>query len=231
MWLVKGPVMAVSKTSRGSDRRGRGKTTTPPRPSRATRRSERRDAILMAALQEFSGRGFAATRLDDIAHSAGVAKGTIYLYFRHKESLFQELIRSQLNPVVSNLEAAMIHDLPLRVVAEQIVDVFVREIYGTPRKDIIRLIISEGPRFPEVAEFYYREVLSRVIEAVRGLLQRAVQRGELQAEAVVRFPQLLAAPGIVAIIWNSLFERLEPLDVRAFMTAHLDLLFGKGSRR
>ena len=66
-----------------------------------------------------------------------------------------------------------------RVVAETIVDLFVREIYGTRRKDVLRLIISEGPRFPKLAEFYYREVVARVIAAVRGLLRRAAARGEI----------------------------------------------------
>ena len=58
----------------------------------------RRSAILDAALEEFSARGFADTRLDDVARRAGVAKGTIYLHFKDKEALFQELIRFQLNP-------------------------------------------------------------------------------------------------------------------------------------
>src|SRR5262245_10226103 len=63
---------------------------------RARRRNQRRDAIVSAALEEFAARGFAATRLDDVARRADVAKGTIYLYFRDKESLFQELVRSML---------------------------------------------------------------------------------------------------------------------------------------
>jgi hypothetical protein len=104
---------------------------------------------------------------------------------------------------------------------------FVREIYGTRRKDVIRLIIAEGPRFPKLAEFYYREVISRVIAAVRGLLRRAAERGEIPAEALARFPQLLVAPGLVAIVWNGLFDRFEPLDVAGLMRAHLDLLFGE----
>jgi AefR-like transcriptional repressor, C-terminal domain len=90
---------------------------------------------------------------------------------------------------------------------------------------VIRLIIAEGPRFPAIAEFHYREVLSRVIALVRGLLRRAVQRGEIEADALIRFPQLLIAPGLVAIVWSGLFDRFEPLDVRALMRAHLDLLF------
>jgi AcrR family transcriptional regulator len=195
---------------------------------RASRQAERRQAILAAALQEFSARGFAAARLDDVAVAAGIAKGTIYLYFRDKETLFQDLIRSEMSPVVATLATALVVDLPVRAVAERAVELFVREIYGTSRKDIIRLIISEGPRFPQLADFYYREVLSRIIAAVRALLARALARGELRSDAIIRFPQLLGAPGIVAIIWNGLFERHDPIDVQALMRAHLDLLFGEG---
>jgi AcrR family transcriptional regulator len=198
---------------------------------RASRRAERRQAILAAALQEFSARGFAAARLDDVAVAAGIAKGTIYLYFRDKEALFQDLIRSEMSPVVATFETALAVDLPVRAVAERAVDLFVREIYGTSRKDIIRLIISEGPRFSQLADFYYREVLSRIIAAVRALLARALARGELRSDALIRFPQLLAAPGILAIVWSGLFERHDPLDVRALMRAHLDLLFGEGEAK
>jgi len=88
-------------------------------------------------------------------------------------------------------------------------------------------MISEGRRFPKLAEFYYREVLSRIIAAVRTLLQRAAARGEVP-EGLAEFPQIIAAPGLVAIVWNGLFERFEPLDVRKMMKTHLDLLFAQG---
>jgi AcrR family transcriptional regulator len=191
---------------------------------RVANSAARRDAILTAALEEFSARGFEATRLDDVAKRAGVAKGTIYLYFRDKESLFQELIRAMLTPLVGSIEAMGADDLPMSVLAEQIVDLFVREIYETRRKDVIRLMISEGRRFPQLAEFYYREVLSRIIAAVREILRRAAARGEVP-QGLVDFPQIIAAPGLVAIIWSGLFERFEPLDVRALMKTHVDLLF------
>ena len=196
----------------------------PASAGRKTRSAERRDAILSAALDEFSIRGFEAARLDDVARRAGVAKGTIYLYFRDKESLFQELIRAMLTPLVGTIEAMGKADLPLHLLADHIVDLFVREIYETRRKDVVRLMISEGRRFPKLAEFYYREVLSRIIAAVRTLLRRAAARGEVP-EGLVDFPQIIAAPGLVAIIWNGLFERFEPLDVRKMMKTHIDLLF------
>lgn len=198
-----------------------------PRGARALRQAERRDAILAAALDEFAASGFAATRLDDVARRAGVAKGTIYLYFRDKESLFQELVRTMLSPMVGAIETAQIADLPARAVAEMIVDLFAREVFGTRRKDVMRLIITEGARFPQLAEFYYREVIERVVTALRALLTRAVARGELPNDALVRFPQLLVAPALLTLVWSGMFDRFTPLDFRALMRAHLDILFGE----
>jgi AcrR family transcriptional regulator len=193
---------------------------------RTAKSSARRNSILNAALDEFSARGFAAARLDDVAKRAGIAKGTIYLYFVDKESLFQELIRFKMGPVVGTLESVFAADLPIRVIAEQAIEIFIREIYGTHRKQVLRLIISEGPRFPALAEFYYREVLSRILKGVRTILRRARARGELADDALVRFPQLLGAPGIIAIVWSGLFDRFEPLDVRGMMQAQFNYLFG-----
>lgn len=197
--------------------------------ARASRRNERHAAILAAALAEFAARGFAATRLDDVARRAGVAKGTIYLYFRDKEALFQELVRTMLSPLVGAIAAAPLRDLPIRAVVEMIFDVFVNEIYATHRKDVIRLILAEGPRFPKLAEFYYREVIARVLPVIRARLALAVERGELAHDALARFPQLLVAPALLAVLWSGLFGRFAPLDARELMGAHLDLLFGKGS--
>ena len=223
------PTRSRKPTARRASRRKRAvhaarAAAVPARASRKTRSAERRDAILAAALDEFSTRGFEAARLDDVARRAGVAKGTIYLYFRDKETLFQELIRAMLTPLVGTIEAMGKSELPLAQVADRIVDLFVREIYETRRKDVIRLMISEGRRFPKLAEFYYREVLSRVIAAVRALLRNGAARGEVP-EGLAEFPQIIAAPGLVAIVWSGLFERFEPIDVRKMMKTHVDLLF------
>ena len=219
---------AHPRSVRKTPRRRRGAThRAGPEPrgsARQARSAARRETILSAALDEFSSRGFEAARLDDVAKRAGVAKGTIYLYFRDKESLFQELVRAMLTPLVGTIEALGAAEVPISVLSEQIVELFVREVYETRRKDVIRLMISEGRRFPKLAEFYYREVLSRIIAAVRALLRRAAARGEVP-EALAEFPQIVAAPGLVAIIWSGLFERFEPLDVRKMMKTHVDLLF------
>ena len=198
------------------------------RASRADKSALRRDAILTAALEEFSTRGFAAARLEDVAQRAGVAKGTIYLHFRDKEALFQELVTTMLVPFVANIEAAPPVGLPIRLVLERLIDLFVREIYGTERRKLIRLIMTEGPRFPQLAEFHYHHIVKRAIAAMRALLEAAHRRGELRNDALVRFPQLVIAPGMMAIVWSGLFDRFAALDVAALMGAHLDLIFGTG---
>jgi AcrR family transcriptional regulator len=219
---------SIAERMRGVRSAASGVKPGSPRP-REARSAARREAILSAALDEFSARGFAATRLDDVAKRANVAKGTIYLYFRDKEALFQELIRTMLTPVIGTVESLGAADLPIAMLAERIVDIFVREVYETRRKDVIRLMIAEGRRFPNLAEFYYREVLSRIIAAMRALLARAAARGEVPP-GLAEFPQLIAAPGLIAIVWSGLFERFEPLDVRALMKTHIELLLAPRSK-
>lgn len=201
-----------------------GRVAAKPSGERASRGTARREAILAAALEEFAIAGFAATRLDDVARRAGVAKGTIYLYFSDKETLFQELLRSMFAPIIGAIETFRAADLPARQLAERMVDVFVREILATRRKDVIRLILTEGPRFPKLAEFHFREVIGRLMPVIGEVLARAAQRGEVDPE-LARFPQLLVAPGIVAILWKALFDRFAPLDAEAMMRAYLDILF------
>src|SRR5689334_24051360 len=212
----------ASAPHKGTRTRG----TTRPGKVRLEKAAARRHAILAAALAEFAASGFAAARLEDVAKRAGVAKGTIYLHFRDKEALFQELVRATVVPLVATLERLPPVDTPARALLETFVDLFVKEIYGTERRNVLRLVMTEGPRFPKLAEFYYREVVERALAAMRALIARAVERGELRHEALLRFPQLVIAPGLVAIVWSGLFDRIAPLDVKALLHAHLDLLFG-----
>ena len=174
-------------------------------------------------------RGFTATRLDDIAKRAGVAKGTIYLHFKDKESMFEELIRSAIVPLVGRLAGPPPMGASIRETIERTALAFIQEIVSTPRADIVRLIIAEGARFPAIADFYYREVISRGLAAMRMLIEAGIARGEIKQSKLKDFPQIMVAPAIVAIIWKSLFERHAPLDANAMLRVHLDLIFGERS--
>jgi len=198
-----------------------------PASNRAVRAAERRAAIVEAALEEFIARGFAATRLDDIARRAGVAKGTIYLHFKDKESMFEELVRIVIVPVVERLTALPPPTGSVRDLVEAFASNFLREVANTRRGDLVRLIVAEGPRFPAVADFYYREVVSRGIAGMRALIELGIARGEIREKNLARFPQILVAPAMIAVIWQSLFARHAPLDAQEMLRVHLDLIFGE----
>ena len=189
---------------------------------------ERRAAILAAALDVFAENGFAAARLDDVAQKAGVAKGTLYLYFPDKEALFEALLQGLVSPVLQRIEVLSEDTaLPASAILTGILTVFQTEIIGTNRERILRLIISEGPRFPRIAEFYHREVISKGREIIRTIAARGYERGELPSDAMAKFPQLFFAPLLTAVVWRSLFSRFDPLDVNAMIECHRKLMLGQ----
>ncbi|HEY0331640.1 MAG TPA: TetR/AcrR family transcriptional regulator [Rhodopseudomonas sp.] len=194
---------------------------------RVREQERRRQAILDAAFVQFTNEGFAATRLDAVAEAAGVAKGTIYLFFKDKEDLFEKTVLAAIGPTLSNLDSVVErNDLSFAQLLAQLSELFRREILLTRRREIVRLVISEGSRFPRIAEFYHREVISRGLSLIRKAAQRAQANGELPSDALLRFPQLLFAPMLIGIIWTSVFSQQEPLDVEAMLAAHRDLLLG-----
>jgi AcrR family transcriptional regulator len=202
-----------------------------PSGSRKVDAAARREAILHAALTVFAERGYEAARLDDMAARAGVAKGTLYLYFKDKEALFEALVRGAVSPILGQASAAAAAPgMKAADVLELLFALFQKEVLGTRRKLLLRLIISEGPRFPVLAEFYYREVVSQGLKLMRAVAQRAVASGEFSSDAAARFPQLIVAPLLLAAIWDGLFSKIDPLDVPALLEAHRDLLTGSGRR-
>jgi AcrR family transcriptional regulator len=220
----------ASAAAKTSTAKGSKSAVSGPAPNRAERTAERRAAIVAAALDEFIARGFTATRLDDIARRAGVAKGTIYLHFKDKESMFEELIRTAVVPVVNRLSTiAPPTGGTVRAALEEFARTFQQEVAATRRSDIVRLIVAEGPRFPTIADFYYREVVSRGLAGMRALIELGIARGEIRQKELARFPQIVVAPAIIAVIWRSLFERHAPLDANEMLRVHLDLIFGERS--
>src|SRR3954462_1663847 len=215
--MTKKPARTVKRSAARAYAKGGATGEAAPAQSRAARAAERRAAIVDAAMEEFIARGFAATRLDDIAKRAGVAKGTIYLHFKDKESMFEELLRIVIVPVVARLNALPPPTGSVRDLVEAFANNFLTEVIGTRRGDLVRLIIAEGPRFPAIADFYYREVVSRGLAAMRALIQLAVTRGEIREPKLAQYPQLLVAPMMIAVLWKSLFERHAPLDAEAML--------------
>jgi AcrR family transcriptional regulator len=188
-------------------------------------REAKRQVILDAALDVFAERGFANARLEDVAARAGVAKGTVYLYVSSKEALFEELVRTAIAVPVQELQARVLaSDMPTEALLRMLFAFVVREVLGSKRREIVRLVLSEANRFPDIAALYHREVISRGLALMRQIVSRAVERGEFMSDEVVRFPHLVFAPALVALVWKTLFDRFDPLDAAAMLDAHVTVL-------
>ena len=177
---------------------------------------ERPQQILAAAFEEFGEHGLAGARLDDIARRAGVAKGTIYLYFPNKEVLFKEMIR---HTVVARLEQAELELDALTGTAAEQVGEYMRRWWAyleTPEfQTVYRLLHGELHRFPDLAQFYADEVIVRSHELVRALITRGVERGEFRPVDINVTARILAGMLITHSVWvcqQQLFK--QPFTVR-----------------
>lgn len=190
------------------------------------RRKEDRPAeILAAALQIFSEKGFAATKLDDVAREAGVSKGTLYLYFESKEVLLKEVVNEFVLPHIISAEteaanySGSIQALIRLLVAQMRSKILETELCGIPK-----LIISEATNFPELAEFYLEKVIQRGRKFIAGLIQMGIESGEFQqcdTEYVAR--SLLSTLVFVAIWQRSLAPFDESYDMEHYLNTHLDI--------
>jgi len=192
------------------------------------RKDERPRELIAAALQLFVERGFAATRLEDVAARAGVSKGTLYLYFASKEELFRAVVRRGL---VESIEMGEDLVKEFRGGSIELLEVLLRGwwdlIVQSPYSGIPKLVISEAGNFPELARFYFDEVIQRGSRLVVKVLERGIEAGELAPTDVRYLPRVAVAPIVMAAIWKHSFASLElpSLSDAAYLETHLATLF------
>jgi len=197
--------------------------------SRQARTPEAREArvktIMTAALDQFSKVGFEAARLDDIAHAAGVAKGTIYLYFDSKERLLEALVASTISAPLEALEQSVSGSTaPASELLRQFGAFMTQSAADADRRRVMHLVFSEGARFPALARFHHREVIARGAALVRAIIAKGRASGEFVHDEPERFPQLAFAPALMAAVWLHVFDPIEKLDAPALIAAHVDML-------
>jgi len=198
------------------------------RPSRWRRRKDDRPAeILGAALTCFAERGFAATRLDDVAHRAGVTKGTLYLYFPNKEELFKAVVRQELLPNIARLEALVrdAAEIPAAELLAQMIRSWA-EVVPTPVSAIPKIIIGEAGNFPDLARFYNAEVVQRGTGLFRRVIGAGIERGEFRAVDLDSAVLCAVAPLLMAMLWQHSFGRHEAgnFDPEMLCRTHLQVL-------
>src|SRR5690242_18466094 len=140
----------------------------------------RRSDIISAALRLFAAKGFAATRLDDVAEAAGIAKGTVYLYFETKEELFRDVVRQELLPTLDRFEAEVAaHQGPTADLLRLLLAGLARLI-DSDAGAIPKLVVCEAGNFPEIARFYAEEVVGRGQNLLDRIVQRGIEGGEFR---------------------------------------------------
>ena len=190
------------------------------------RKNARPEEIISAALDVFADRGFAATKLEDVARRAGVTKGTIYLYFENKEALFKALIRQTIVPVIARgEELAKSFTGSARDLFEQLVREYWRLVGETSLVGIPKLMMAEANNFPELARFYYEEVVTRGHRLMAGVLERGIKAGEFRPVNVAVATKLAMAPVMHAVIARKAFSACMPegFDVTKYLDTHIDL--------
>ena len=199
--------------------------TAPATPPRRRRKEARPGEIIDAGLAEFAENGFAATRLEDVAKRAGIAKGTIYRYFASKEDLFEAALSARLTPFFDDV-SGMVDSFPGS--SEDLVRAALPRIYKALFEDglhvLMRIIITEGGRFPAIAELYHRRVISRGQAVLAALVRRGVERGEFRRSALTDLPIVIVAPAVMTIVWKMTFDRFDPVETERFLAAHVDLV-------
>jgi AcrR family transcriptional regulator len=197
-----------------------------PRAAVRRRKDARPGELVAAALACFAERGFAATRLDDIAAKAGVSKGTVYLYFRSKEHLFKTVVQESMLPNIAHAEALL--DSPNTSAADTLRRLieFLTGLMASPVGIIPKLVITEAGNFPDLARFYVDNVLLRGFGLISRVLERGITTGEFRRVDIASTTFCVIAPVLVAALWRHSIGRIEPgrLDIDALWRTHVDLL-------
>mgnify|MGYP000899704908 CR=1 FL=1 len=198
-------------------------------PVRRRRKEARPAELTAAALDLFVDKGYAATRLEDVAARAGVSKGTLYLYFDGKEARFKAVVREGLLPALTEGEALVDRfsgpavDLLREVVAGMWRLIGSQRIGGIPK-----LVFSEAHNFPEIARFYHAEVILRGTALIRSVIERGVARGEFRVADVNAAIHIVIGPLLMRMIWRHSIDCCTEAGVgdEAYFSTYFDIMLG-----
>jgi AcrR family transcriptional regulator len=190
------------------------------------RAADRPREILDAALTVFVAKGFAATKLDDVAVAAGISKGLLYRYFDNKAELFKEVIRQTLVSTIRDVgDRARASDSAVAAL-----DVFLEQMIAVAsdvrRSAIPKLVISESGSFPELAVFYLAEVIGPGLQQLTAVVRRGIETGEFRRVDPELAARSIIAPLVMAVIWRHTFARYDSkrFDPDALIRQHRDIL-------
>ena len=154
-------------------------------PATAAKRERRKEArpgeLLDAALDLFVEKGFAATRVEEVAARAGVSKGTLFLYYPSKDELFKAVVRKNISGHFkewnNEFEAFGGDTLEMLTIC---MNSWWDRVGATKASGLTKLMVSEAGNFPDLVDFYQHEVIRPGQALIRRVLQRGMDRGEFR---------------------------------------------------
>ncbi len=197
-----------------------------PSPRWQRRKEARPSEILAAALEAFVEHGYAATKLEDVARRAGVTKGTLYLYFESKEALFKAVVRETIVPLLAAAERMVDdHTGSPEELLRRLVHQWWETLDATRLAGIPKLVMSEATNFPELAQFWFDEVVQRGRQLFAGVMRRGVESGAFRDVDVDFAVRAVLAPVLMAAIWKHSFEACERerFAVGPYLDASVDI--------
>src|SRR5210317_984556 len=196
----------------------------PHQPKYQRRQEDRPQEITEAAFEVFAEKGYAAARVEEVAQRAGVSKGLTYLYFKTKEELFKAVVKSV---VVRRVDALVEAVDTTELSSEQFIRgpllEFMKHVPGSPIAIVIKLLIAESARHPDLVDYYFDNVVAKGMTAISRFIDRGVERGEFRRTAVNDLPQVVLAPMMLSMIWRLIFVDRE-LDTDKLMETQIDML-------
>ncbi|SFS19993.1 TetR/AcrR family transcriptional regulator [Yoonia litorea] len=195
------------------------------RPRAQRRKDARPSEIIDAGIDEFAEHGFERARLDRIAKAAGIAKGTIYLYYESKEALFLAAAEKHVIEVLAENETTLagFQGTTAELLTHLLTAIYDQFVDGRAQT-LLKIMVAEGDRIPKVVERYHAMAIQRGTSLLRTILERGVARGEVDPSPIVNNPQVVIAPAIFYAIHSMVFQMHGPIDRDSFIAAHTEMM-------
>lgn len=193
-----------------------------PRPAVPSRRAD----ILAAARDAFGARGFAGTRMDDIARTAGISKAALYLQFASKEDLFEALVIELIEAMLPATGPTEFGNVPAAALLRGLTERLMQRLASREMAFVPRVIIGEGMNFPELVRFYHERVIARGLGVIEKIIRHGIERGEFACADPHLASRSVIGGMLISAIWRVVFEPVgaEPIDPGKSAAAHADTI-------
>jgi AcrR family transcriptional regulator len=196
---------------------------------RQRRKEARPQELLDAALELFGEKGFAATRTDDVAERAGVSKGTLYLYYPSKEELLKAVISQRLSSeIAAGAEQAENFEGSTAELLTQVLATWWQDVFDSPASAVFKIVITEVRNFPEIGEFYVRQVVEPGKQLIGMIIERGISRGEFRPVDVPSVVMSLVLPMVMLCLHKHSLAACAPMESavepKRFIAQHVELV-------